>query len=64
MRRISFPGVVLGLVMGLAAGLLFGTWLLWLGLGLTIGIFIGSAGRGRRKPLPVIADAGSKTILR
>jgi hypothetical protein len=50
-RKISFIGLVLGAVLGIVAGLLAGGWLLWLGMGLVVGLLIGSAG-ARRSRLP------------
>ena len=43
MKKISLAGVSLGVVAGILVGLLSGTWLLWLGLGLAIGVVVGSA---------------------
>jgi len=48
-KKISIVGVVLGAALGIVAGLMAGSWLFWLGLGLALGVVIGSAGtRGRR----------------
>ena len=43
MKKISLVGLVLGAMLGVIAGLLAGGWLFWLGLGLAIGLLIGSA---------------------
>jgi hypothetical protein len=47
MKRISLVGVLLGVVLGLIVGLLSGSWILWLGLGLVIGVGVGSAAARR-----------------
>ena len=43
MKKISLVGLALGATLGIIAGLLAGGWLFWLGLGLAIGLLIGSA---------------------
>jgi hypothetical protein len=43
MKRVSLAGLVLGVVLGAAVGLLSGSRILWLGMGLAIGVFVGSA---------------------
>jgi len=43
MKKISLVGLILGAMLGVIAGLLAGGWLLWLGVGLAIGVVIGSA---------------------
>jgi hypothetical protein len=43
MKKVSLAGLILGIVLGIIVGLLSGTWLLWLGLGLAIGVVVGSA---------------------
>lgn len=43
MKKISLTGMMLGALLGAAVALAFGKWIFWLGLGLVIGIFIGSA---------------------
>ncbi len=48
MKKISLVGLALGATLGIIAGLLAGGWLFWLGLGLAIGLLIGSA-QTRRK---------------
>jgi hypothetical protein len=50
-KKISLVGLVLGAVLGIVAGLLAGGWLFWLGIGLVVGVLIGSAG-ARRSRLP------------
>jgi len=51
MKKVSLVGLVLGGVLGVVAGLLAGGWLFWLGLGLVIGVVVGSARskRGRNQ---------------
>ena len=44
-KNISIIGLVLGAVLGIIAGLMAGGWLFWLGVGLALGLVIGSAGR-------------------
>jgi Mg/Co/Ni transporter MgtE len=51
MKKISLVGLVLGAVLGIVAGLMAGGWLFWLGMGLVVGVLIGSAG-SRRSRLP------------
>jgi uncharacterized membrane protein YoaK (UPF0700 family) len=50
-KKISLVGLVLGAVLGIVAGLLAGGWLFWLGIGLVVGVLLGSAG-ARRSRLP------------
>jgi uncharacterized membrane protein YoaK (UPF0700 family) len=51
MKKISLIGLTLGAILGMAVALIFGKWLFWLGTGLAIGLFVGSA-QARRGPLP------------
>lgn len=55
MKKISMTGLMLGALLGAAVALAFGKWIFWLGLGLVIGIFVGSAsGRfGRRQSMGI-----------
>jgi uncharacterized membrane protein YoaK (UPF0700 family) len=46
-KKISLVGLVLGAMVGVVAGLMAGGWLMWLGLGLAIGLLIGSASARR-----------------
>ena len=50
MKKISLMGLTLGAILGMAVALIFGKWLFWLGTGLAIGLFVGSA-QARREPL-------------
>lgn len=50
MKKISIIGLTLGAILGMAVALIFGKWLFWLGTGLAIGLFVGSA-QARREPL-------------
>jgi Mg/Co/Ni transporter MgtE len=50
-KKISLIGLVLGAVLGIIAGLMAGGWLFWLGIGLALGVVIGSA-ETRRSRLP------------
>lgn len=50
MKKLSLAGLLLGSMLGMIVALIFGKWLLWLGIGLVIGLFIGSA-QGRRSRL-------------
>jgi hypothetical protein len=43
MKRISLLGVVLGLMVGALAAMLSGSWILWLGAGIAVGVFLGAA---------------------
>ena len=43
MKRISLLGVVLGLMVGALAAMLSGSWILWLGAGMAVGVFLGAA---------------------
>jgi hypothetical protein len=47
MKRVSLVGLVLGVIVGLVAGLLAGSWIFWLGMGLAIGILVGSVSTRR-----------------
>lgn len=42
MKKLSMIGLVLGALAGIVVALIAGGWLFWLGLGLVIGLFIGS----------------------
>jgi hypothetical protein len=42
MNKVSFPGLVLGLVMGALVALVSGSWIFWLALGIGIGVMIGA----------------------
>ena len=48
MKKLSLIGLLLGAVFGMVVALVFGKWLFWLGVGLAIGLLIGSS---RRSPL-------------
>ena len=48
-KKISIVGLALGAVLGVIAGLMAGGWLFWLGLGLALGVVIGSAGTRRSR---------------
>jgi uncharacterized membrane protein YgaE (UPF0421/DUF939 family) len=41
MNKVSFPGMVLGLIMGALVALVSGSWIFWLALGIGIGVVIG-----------------------
>jgi len=55
MKKISMTGLMLGALLGAAVALAFGKWIFWLGLGLVIGIFVGSASArfGRRQSMGI-----------
>ena len=55
MKKISLTGLILGALLGAAVALAFGKWIFWLGLGLVIGIFVGTASAriGRRQSMDV-----------
>ena len=42
MKKFSLIGLALGAVLGILVALVLGKWLFWLGLGLAIGLMIGS----------------------
>jgi uncharacterized membrane protein YoaK (UPF0700 family) len=48
-NKISAAGLILGAVVGVVAAAFLGKWILWLGLGLAIGLAAGSV-RARRLP--------------
>ncbi len=50
MKKLSLIGLVVGAMFGVLVALVFGKWLLWLGLGLVIGVMIGSASRQTQVP--------------
>ena len=58
MKKLSLIGLVLGAMFGVVVALVFGKWLFWLGVGLVIGLFLGSA-QSRRS---LVAD--SQTVQR
>jgi uncharacterized membrane protein YoaK (UPF0700 family) len=43
MKRISLLGVILGLIVGALAATLAGSWILWLGGGMAVGVLLGAA---------------------
>ncbi len=43
MKRISLLGVILGLIVAALAATLSGSWILWLGAGMALGVLIGAA---------------------
>jgi uncharacterized transporter YbjL len=45
MKKLSLAGLLLGSLVGIVVVLVFGKWLFWLGMGLVIGILIGTAVR-------------------
>jgi hypothetical protein len=49
MKKVSLVGLLLGSALAVVVALVFGQWLFWLGMGLAIGIFIGT-GSARRSP--------------
>lgn len=42
MKKLSIIGLVLGALAGIIVALIAGGWLFWLGLGVAIGLFLGS----------------------
>lgn len=48
MKKLSFSGLMVGALAGMAVALMFGKWIFWLGLGLVIGMFIGSVSARHR----------------
>lgn len=42
MNKVSFPGMVLGLIMGALVALVSGSWIFWLALGIGIGVVVGA----------------------
>jgi hypothetical protein len=47
MKKISLAGLILGVMLGTVVALLSGSWILWLGAGLAIGVVVGFAGARR-----------------
>jgi len=58
-KKISLIGLVLGAVLGIIAGLMAGGWLFWLGIGLALGVVIGSAGTRRSRLQRGNVEAGN-----
>jgi uncharacterized membrane protein YoaK (UPF0700 family) len=58
-KKISIVGLVLGAVLGVVAGLMAGGWLFWLGVGLALGVVIGSAGTRRSRLQRGNVEAGN-----
>jgi len=58
MKKLSFSGLMLGALAGMAVALMFGKWIFWLGLGLVIGMFIGSVS-ARRHPHNAMRQQGN-----
>jgi len=47
MKKLSFAGVLLGLIMGALVAMLSGSWIFWMAVGMALGIVLGSAGARR-----------------
>lgn len=47
MKKVSFAGVLLGLIMGALVAMLSGSWIFWMAVGMALGILLGSAGSRR-----------------
>jgi hypothetical protein len=58
-KKISIVGLVLGAALGIIAGLMAGGWLFWLGMGLALGVVIGSAGTRRNRLQRGNVEAGN-----
>ncbi|HEY2115372.1 MAG TPA: hypothetical protein VGJ51_09790 [Candidatus Angelobacter sp.] len=58
-KKISIVGLVLGAALGIIAGLMAGGWLFWLGIGLALGVVIGSAGTRRNRLQRGNVEAGN-----
>lgn len=43
--RISAAGLIVGALLGVIAGAFLGSWILWLGLGVAIGLATGAVAR-------------------
>jgi hypothetical protein len=44
MTKISFAGLLLGLMMAPLIATLSGSWIFWLAMGMSLGVLLGSAG--------------------
>jgi len=68
MKKLSLAGLLLGSLVGMVVVLVFGKWLFWLGMGLVIGILIGTAVRRphaeRLPPHPAQQRPGLGTPVR
>ena len=60
MKKISVVGVGTGVVLGLVAGLLAGSWIFWMGMGLVIGVLVGSVSARRHQ----IQNSGARGELK
>ena len=58
-KKISMVGLALGAMVGIIAGLLAGGWIFWLGMGLGIGVLIGSASARREQGQRGSMEAGN-----
>jgi hypothetical protein len=58
-KKISIVGLVLGAALGIIAGLMASGWLFWLGIGLALGVVIGSAGTRRNRLQRGNVEAGN-----
>ena len=45
MKKLSLIGLMLGAIFGIVVALIFGKWLFWLGVGIVIGVMIGTSSR-------------------
>ncbi len=60
MKKVSLAGLALGGLLGVLAGLLSGSWIFWLGVGLAIGVVVGSS-IARRDQLSQVGVSRQKT---
>ena len=62
MKKISLVGLVLGAILGSLAALLAGGWIIWLGVGIAVGVVIGTATARRRHFQPSNVRAGNLNL--
>ena len=53
--KLSTVGLMVGALAGVVAGAFLGSWILWLGLGLVIGLAAGSVRARRLRPAESVA---------
>ena len=63
MKKVSFPGLVLGLVMGALVALVSGSWIFWLALGVGIGVVVGAIGARRELDLRAMRHGADRGVV-
>lgn len=62
MNKVSFPGMVLGLIMGALVALVSGSWIFWLALGIGIGVVVGTIAARRDLDLQAVRHGAGRGV--